>query len=592
MKKLRFAIASLVAAILISGCALNKMVKVAKDSELTVTPDPLEVHGGKVPHQLDATLPPKILPSGKVYTIYTFYKYGDQTTEVGSKELKAEDYPNSKTEPTPVNESYSFDYKEGMNPGSLMLYGVAKDPKNGKTKNTDTLAIAQGLLMTSTHVEEAAYASYAEHGYVAREEVMPTRINFYFPQSRSTVRMGLNVEGKSNRERQKALSAFIAEKNVTRTVTITGTHSPEGPESLNSRLSEDRARAIEKVYRQEMDKYDYKGLADSIEFIKKPIFQDWTGLKQALADYDGISEESKAQMNSIINGTGSFVDKEDELQKVEGYNKVFKEIYPTLRSAKTEFLTVKEKKTPAEISVLAKQIVEGEANADTLSMEEMLFAAEQTPSLEEREGILMAATKKGESWVAHNNLAATYLEMANNGDESKVDEALTQLEIASNLNGSAAEVSANMGAAYIMQGEYEQAYEALSGVSGGGNETNANVNSMKGAIEIMNGEYDAAKSSLGAGNDEAKTNLNKGLAHLLTDEYSQAKSALEQATDDEEVGGKAYYLLAVAEARHGNSSGVASNLKEAVSANPDLKDAALSDLEFRDFKDEVTQAVR
>jgi tetratricopeptide (TPR) repeat protein len=592
MKHLRLAIVTVVGAVLMSGCSLSKMVKLAKESELTVTPDPLEVHGGKVPHELSATLPPKILPSGKMYTIYTFYQYGDQKVMVGSESLLAEDYPSSDTEPTDVQKSFSFDYKEGMNPGKLMLYGEAKNTKNDKRKYTDTLEVASGLIITSLHVEPAAYASFADHGYVAREELIPTRVNFYFPQSKSTVNMGLNIEGKSNRDRQRDLSAFIAEKNVTRTVTITGTHSPEGPESLNSRLSEDRAAAIEKIYRREMSKYDYKGMADSIEFIKKPVFQDWTEFKQALAEYDGISEEAKAQMNRIINGTGTFVDKEYQLQEVEGYDKVFRDVYPGLRSAKTEILTVKEKKTPAEISVLAKQIVEGKAEPDTLSVGEMLFAAEQTPSLEEKEAIYMQVTKMGESWVAHNNLGATYLEMAANGDMSKVDEALTQLEIAKNLNSTSAEVAANMGAAYVMQGEYAQAYDVLSNTSGGEADTRANINSMKGAIEIMNGDYDAATASLAAGNDEAKTNVNKGLAYLLAGDNTQATNALIQARDDEEVGAKAYYLSAVTAARMNDGASVESNIRKAVAANPDMKEMALTDLEFRNHKDQVNAAVR
>ena len=40
-------------------------------------------------------------------------------------------------------------------------------------------------------------------------------------------------------------------------------------------------------------------------------------------------------MNQIINGNGTFEDKEKQLQSVEGYDKVFDEVYPTLRSAQT-----------------------------------------------------------------------------------------------------------------------------------------------------------------------------------------------------------------------------------------------------------------
>jgi len=592
MKNLKIVLTLLIGSAILSGCALSQMIKAAQDSNLTVTPSPLEVHGGKVPHDLSATLPPKILPSGKVYTIYTMYQYGDQTVNVGSVELKADDYPNSSTQSTPVNQSFNFDYKEGMNPGSLVMFGEAKDPKNGKTKTTDTLSLAQGLILTSTLVEDMYYSSFAEHGYVAREELTETKVNFYFDQGRSNVNMSLAVDGEDNKGKNSMLSAFIAEKNVTKTVTITGTHSPEGTETINTGLAADRATAIEKIYRKQMKKYDYKGAADSIEFIQKPVVQDWAALKSALAGFEGVSDDSKSKMNQIINGNGTFEDKEKALQGIDGYDKVFDEVYPTLRSAQTQILTVKEKKTPAEIAVLAKMVASGEASADTLTMEEMLFAAAQTPSLEEKVSIYSAATKKGESWIAHNNLAATYLDMAMGGDNSKVEDALTQLEIASNLNSDASHIASNMGAAYMMQGEYDQAYGTLSDAAANDNDVNARVNSMKGAIETRRGEYDAAKSSFGAASNDGRTNIDKGLAYLLSKDYSQAQSAFDAAQGDEEMGAKAYYLSAVTAARQGSGAGVATNLVEAVKMNPDMKQMALTDLEFRDFADQVAQAVR
>jgi hypothetical protein len=45
----------------------------------------------------------------------------------------------------------------------------------------------------------------------------------------------------------------------------------------------------------------------------------------------------------------------------------------------------------------------------------------------------------------------------------------------------------------------------------------------------------------------------------------------------------AYYGAAVASARLGNADGVVSNLTSAVKADPSLKEAALSDLEFTKF---------
>ena len=160
-------------------------------------------------------------------------------------------------------------------------------------------------------------------------------------------------------DRGENFDAFLAEKNVTRTVTITGTHSPEGAERINSSLSQNRAEAIQKYYDAQMRKYDYQDMADEINFILKPVVEDWSEFQEYMADYDGISDEDKAQMMNIINGSGTFEEKEDALHKVPSYNKVFRDIYPKLRTAKTEVLTVMDKKTDAEIAALSRQLVAG-----------------------------------------------------------------------------------------------------------------------------------------------------------------------------------------------------------------------------------------
>ncbi|MEQ9007936.1 MAG: hypothetical protein RLP12_08640, partial [Ekhidna sp.] len=368
MKKFNLAMAFAAGAILLSGCKLDKMIKLAQENDLQVDPNPLEVHGGNVPFEMSAVLPPKILPSNTSFTLNTIYVYGDQEVSVGSIEFQASEFPNSSTTTSRKAENFSLPYQEGMNPGTLYVQGVATDTRNGKTKSTDRLAVAQGLVMTSAWVKDVAMASYAEHGYNDKEELVPTNVNFYFDQGVSNLRSSLTYDGVSNKAKRDNLNAFIAEKNVTRTVTITGTHSPEGSETINSDLSQNRAKEIEKFYRSRMDRYDYKGAADSIDFILKPVIQDWAAFKAALASYEGISADDKKAYNNIINGSGSFVEKEKEMQKLSTYKKVFNDVYPGLRSAKTEVLTVKPKKSNAEIAVLAKAIVNGEAEADTLTI--------------------------------------------------------------------------------------------------------------------------------------------------------------------------------------------------------------------------------
>jgi tetratricopeptide (TPR) repeat protein len=599
MRKLNLALATLIGAAVFSGCTLSKMIKLASEQDLTVDPNPLEVHGGTVSYNMSAVLPPKMLPSGKVYTIKNFYQYGDQEMEVGEIEFQADDFPNSSSSTSRKAKDFEFEYSADLNPGKLMVQGIAKDPRNGKTAESPKMEVAVGIITTSMMVKDV-YASdagsYADHGYNDDEELIPTNINFYFEQGRSVLQPGLEVEGGTNRSKQQDLSAFIAEKNVTKTVTITGTHSPEGPERINSNLSQERAERIEEYYRRQMNRYDYKGMADSIKFILKPVVEDWSAFKAALRNYDGISDDSKRKMTQIVDGNGTFEDKEKQLRTVDGYDDVFDDIYPGLRSAKTEILTVKEKKSNAEISVLAKGIVDGSVSADTLSNEELLFAATLTPSLDEKEGIFMAATKKSGSWVAHNNLAAVYLEKAKADAENRdqlVQDAITQLEIASNKESNKPEIMINMASAYMMQGEYDKSYDALT--SAESNATNAqksDINAMKGAIEIRRGEYEDARASLASARSGEVVAFNRGLVNLLLDDYDNAQSSLDDASEAEAIAADSYYLKAVTAARQKSVDGVVKNLTEAIKLNSDLKDKALNDLEFVNFADAVAQTVR
>lgn len=586
MKKLNLALAIVVSTVLLSGCKLDKMIKLAQENDLQVNPNPLEVHGGNVPFDMSAVLPPKMLPASTSFTLNTIYEYGDQEVNVGSVVFTAADFPSSATTTSRKSESFSFPYIDGMNPGTLYVTGVATDTRSGKSKSLAKMAVAQGLVMTSGWVQNVAFASYAAHGYDDREELIPTNVDFYFDQGRSNLRTGLSYDGTSNRSKRDELNAFIAEKNVTRTVTITGSHSPEGTETINSDLSADRAKTIEAYYRARMDRYDYKETADGIEFILKPVVQNWNGFKTALAAYDGIDASQKSQYNNIINGSGSFEEKEKEMKKLSSYKKVFNDVYPGLRSAKTEVLTVKPKKSNAEIAVLAKAITSGDAKADTLSNEELMFSATLTPSMEEKAAIYKAAADKTGSWEAHNNLGATYLQMGN------LDDAATQLEIAANKNASSAIVQANLGAVQALQMDYEKAYATLGGVSGGSNDVSSKVSAMKGAIEVRMAKYDAAKASFASAMLDDAASIDKGLAYLLSGDYSQANTALAKVSSDNGLEGTAAYLMAVSAARSNNAAGVATNLKKAVDADPSLKDQALNDLEFVKFDAARKEAIK
>lgn len=572
----------LIAGVLSLGsCTLPQMIKMSKQQELTVTPNPLEVHKDTVAFDMAVNLPVKMLKKGTVYTINTYYKYGDQEKALDPVAFKAEDYPQAATQAPHVTKSFTFAYDPAMKTGTLQVEGVAS--KGAKSKTTPRMDVAVGLITTSKLVQPVYYATYAGHGYNNQEEIIPVVIpDFIFEQGSPVLR-----KSEINSDKGKKLDAFIASKNVSRTVTITGTHSPEGAERINSKLAPERAAAVEKYYRQEMKKYDYKGMADSIKFIEKPIVRDWTEFKKDLAGYDKLTADQKDQYLNIVNGPGTFEQQEDALHKLPTYKQVFKDIYPTLRTAKTEILTIKDKKTDAEISVLAKQITNGSVKSDTLSFEELMYAATLTPSLDEKVAIYTQATKEGSHWNAHNNLAAAYLAQAMENPanaSSLASKAQAELDLAAKLNSSAAEVNANMATVNIIQkNPYKAESNASKALGGLHGDDAAGVNGVKGSAEIMIAKYADAVRAESAASSTTANLFNKGLAQLLNKDYQNALSSFKEASGKDSNFALAYYGAAVASARLGNADGVASNLTSAVKADPSLKDAALTDLEFSKY---------
>ena len=109
----------------------------AKDQQLTVNPNPLEVHADSVVFELSATLPVKMLQKGKIWTINTFYKYGGSELALGGVEFVADNYPDAATTQPVATQKYSFAYDPSMSRGDVEIEGVATDPKNGKTANTE-----------------------------------------------------------------------------------------------------------------------------------------------------------------------------------------------------------------------------------------------------------------------------------------------------------------------------------------------------------------------------------------------------------------------------------------------------------------------
>ena len=128
---------------------------------------------------------------------------------------------------------------------------------------------------------------------------------------------------------------------------------------------------------------------------------------------------------------------------------------------------------------------------------------------------------------------------------------------------------------------YNHATKALnSGLKG---DNAAGVNGVKGAAEIVRADYQAAVQSTSNATDNADNVFNKGLAQLLNKDYNNAATSFNDAISKNSNLAIAHYGAAIAAARQGNADDVVKHIANAVKADTNLKEAALSDLEFAKF---------
>ena len=195
-----------------------------------------------------------------------------------------------------------------------------------------------------------------------------------------------------------------------------------------------------------------------------------------------------------------------------------------------------------------------------------------------------------DNWTNANNVGAVYLAQAieaDGEDQELVEDAITLFELSLEKQENA-EAYANLASAYALQGKLKKAHEnAAQAVSTSpSNETLKGANGVKGYLEIKLADYDAAVESLVNADVENIDNVfNRGLAHLLRDDYDNAADAFEDVTERDADYAIAYYTTAIALVSQGNNEEAIEKLGTAVETEPELKERAVSDLEFAKISD-------
>lgn len=550
--------ASFIAAALVAvSCGgPQKMADNASLVDYKVTPDPLEMHGGKVSVDVNVSYPEKYFHKKAIVTATPYLQYEGGVTELKSETLQGEQVEeNNKVISYASGGSFSYadevDYAPEMMRAELYVKGKAT-VKN-KEADLPPMKIADGIITTPLLVNKKGSAISFGDNF---KRIVPDEYvaDIHYIINRYDVR---NSELKQ--DDVAGMSGFVKSAQENERVDLKGIEvsayaSPDGALDLNTKLSGNREGSASRFLQRDMKKAKIE-LPDDENFLSMLTTpEDWDGFKTLMEESD---IQDKDLILRVLSMYSDPVVREKEIKNIaEAFEEIKVKILPELRRS---VFTVKVEKIGWSDAELKQWVTD---NMDTLVLEELLYTATLFEDNETKLALYSMAWEKHPKCVrAANNVGVTKLAMNDVAGAKKAFEAAKGIKD-HNI------VKNNLGVIALREGDIDAAEQLFSAASGAGDEVNENL----AAIKIVQGDYDAAKSLLGA-----KQSYNNALVILLQGQPDKAYEMLNGMKGDHAM---VDYLMAVAAARGNDKDAMLDALRAAVSKKAKLKEYAAKDIEF------------
>ena len=544
----------------LSACSLVLMTSCSKLGKLSadnfsVTPNPLETVGGKVPATVEGQFPEKFMNRKATVTVVPELRYGNgQVAKGQAVTFQGEKVmANHKVISYRLGGRYTmktvFDYVPAMQKSDMYL---AFDARIGNSKvNVPAIKVATGVIATAELYRKAmqqggaclaldSFQRVIDHKQEANVKFLINQANLRSNELKNnSVREFVSMLKRINADREK-----LAIKNVE----VQAYASPEGGFTFNDKLANKRQNVSEGYVKQQL-----KGTNLQTDIDAHYTAQDWEGFMK-------LVQASKIQDKDVILRVLSmYKDPQEREQQIRNMSEGFREladgILPELRRSR---LIINYQTIGRSDQQIKQQYA---ADPTKLSLEELLYAASLTNDVNAKKAIYKKTTELYDrDYRAYNNLAALAL---NEGDEHTANSYLSQ---ALQANRKAPEAYANKAYINLTHGEIAEAEHNLADA------TEANgFNEIIGNLHIARGNYANATDELFNDNNSA------ALAQLLNKNYVAAEQTLKAI---KQPNGLTYYLFAVLNARQGKNDTAAKYLKEALRKDPSLAEYAKNDLEL------------
>ena len=547
----------------LAGCAgLGSMEKEIEAMGLEASPEPLILRGDQVELEVTGRFPAKYF--GKKVSVEATPVL---TWEGGSASFESEGFQgedaagNFTVVPFESGKSFSYSSSVPFDPAmedAAELAVVISGTQGNKSATFAPFVLGAGVITTPLWVQADDQFIPVEDNF-QRVITYTEEVTVNYSVNSSTVRSGELRDAD-----WKALKELIQLSADAESVTITGARieayaSPEGEITLNEDLASDRANSAAASMTREMKRK--KLTADDAFYDLVPKGEDWQGFKSLMQASD-IEDK-----NLILRVLEMYSDKnkrEEEIRNIaKTYKAIEKEILPALRRSQVVVSYDVEGYTDEELMDYCMSM------PDSLTADELLYAATLFADPNDKLTIYQSAARvHADDFRGYNNAGWCLAQMG------RMNQAGELFQQALELERNKAVVN-NVAAFTRQNGDIDGAMKLLNEAAGAGPEVGYN----KGIILIQKGDYASAISNMGR-----VSSVNVALAKMLNGDAAGAKTALENADDDSAI---ASYVMAVACARLNDSAGVKKHLGEALAKDPNLRQKAEKDLEFRDMRDAI-----
>lgn len=561
---------------------LKKMEKEFPTVTWKAEPNPLEAIGGKVPIKITGTFPDGYFDSKASMLALPTLECTDGTViALDPILLRGTDALGEGIVIPETGGSFTYetvvDYQDCERASELYVEPIAFIAKEEVKKDINKEVIkdkykyvelpktklADGVIITPTRFVFNPIGPVVPHGY-EKVTIISKEAKIYFQVNLYKLDWNLPLNKlDANKQQLADLKSFLALGYQIKDVNIDGWASPEGEETFNQGLSENRSKVAQK-YTSDMikglikDKNTKLTIKDAEKDVQYNVVHhgpDWNGFIYNVQNSD---MKDKNVILNVINSAGTPAKKEQEIRNmIVIYPEIEEKMLANLRRAAIVVNCYEPKRPDQEIFSLAL------SNPSELKEPELLYAAANSKDLQTRLKIYKSAIELfPNSYKGYANAGQVEIELKD------YNAAKAHLEKAASLNPNSGEVQNNLGLVYAMTGNLQKAEEHFVKANQLGSDANYNL----GVIAISKGEYSKALTLFG----NKTCDYNVALAYIASKNYPPAQKQLDCAPKDAQT----YYLMAILGSRTANTTMLFDNLGKAIEADPKYKAEAKIDREF------------